>query len=39
LPPAKKLPIAGGKYYSGNAAAHFEVAAPFQFMQADPATN
>jgi len=37
--PAKKLPIAGGKYYSGNAAAHFEVAAPFQFMQADPATN
>lgn len=37
--PVKKLPIAGGKYYSCNAAAHFVEAAPFQFMQADPATN
>lgn len=37
--PAKKLAIAGGKYYSGNAAEHFEEATPFQFMQADPATD
>lgn len=37
--PAKKLAIAGGKYYSGNAAEHFEEATPFQFMQADPAAN
>jgi penicillin V acylase-like amidase (Ntn superfamily) len=37
--PAKKLAIAGGKYYAGNAAEHFEEATPFQFMQADPATN
>ena len=37
--PAKKQPIAGGKYYSGNAAEHFVEATPFQFMPADPATN
>ena len=37
--PAMKLAIAGGKYYAGNAAEHFEKATPFQFMQADPATN
>ena len=34
--PAKKLKIAGGKYYSGNAAEHFLAATPFQFLQADP---
>lgn len=34
--PAKKLAIAGGKYYSGNATEHFVEAAPFQFLQADP---
>lgn len=34
--PAKKLAIAGGKYYSGNAANHFKPATPFQFLQADP---
>ena len=37
--PAKKLAMAGGKYYAGNAAEHFEEAEPFQFMQADPAAN
>lgn len=34
--PAKKLPIAGGKYYSGNAAEHFGEATPFEWLQADP---
>uniref|UniRef100_UPI003BA9E3DC linear amide C-N hydrolase n=1 Tax=Stappia sp. TaxID=1870903 RepID=UPI003BA9E3DC len=28
----KKLPIAGGKYYAGNAAGHFVEAKPFEFM-------
>lgn len=37
--PAKKLPIAGGKYYAGNAAEHFVEAEPFQWLQADPSTN
>jgi penicillin V acylase-like amidase (Ntn superfamily) len=32
----KKLPIAGGHYYSGNAAEHFEEAVPFEFMDAAP---
>ncbi len=36
--PAKKLPIAGGKYYAGNAAASFIEATPFEWLQADPAT-
>ena len=36
--PAMKLAIAGGKYYSGNAAEHFVEATPFQFLQADPMT-
>jgi len=31
----KKLPIAGGKYYAGNAAEHFVEAEPFAFMSAD----
>jgi penicillin V acylase-like amidase (Ntn superfamily) len=31
----KKLPIAGGHYYSGNTAKHFEAADPFTFMSAD----
>lgn len=31
----KKLAIAGGHYYSGNAAEHFEEAKPFTFMSAD----
>ena len=36
--PAKKLPIAGGKYYSGNAAKHFVKETPFKWLQADPTT-
>lgn len=32
-----KLAIAGGHYYSGNAAEHFAEAKPFTFMNADPA--
>ena len=36
--PAMKLPIAGGKYYAGNAAEHFIEATPFVWMQADPAS-
>ena len=31
----KKLAIAGGHYYSGNAAEHFEAATPFEFMSAE----
>jgi len=31
----KKLPIAGGKYYSGNAAEHFVEETPFKWLQAD----
>lgn len=31
----KKLPIAGGKYYSGNASAHFVEATPFKWLEAD----
>lgn len=31
----KKLPIAGGKYYSGNAADSFVEATPFKWLQAD----
>ncbi|WP_417768291.1 linear amide C-N hydrolase [Stappia sp.] len=31
----KKLPIAGGNYYAGNAAKHFEEAKPFEFMSAE----
>ncbi|MEJ8571121.1 linear amide C-N hydrolase [Microbaculum marinum] len=34
--PAMKLPIAGGRYYSGNAAKHFVEETPFQWLQADP---
>lgn len=30
----KKLPIAGGKFYAGNAADHFVEAEPFEFMSA-----
>ncbi|GHC08118.1 linear amide C-N hydrolase [Cerasicoccus arenae] len=33
----KKLPIAGGHYYSGNAAEQFVEAKPFTFMKAEPA--
>jgi penicillin V acylase-like amidase (Ntn superfamily) len=33
----KKLAIAGGHYYSGNAAGHFEAAEPFKFMTAEEA--
>lgn len=32
--PVKKLVIAGGKVYAGNAAAHFEPAEPFAFLPA-----
>ncbi|MEG6508248.1 linear amide C-N hydrolase [Methyloligella sp. 2.7D] len=32
----KKLPIAGGHYYSGNAASEFIEAKPFEFMGVDP---
>jgi len=35
--PAKKLAIAGGRYYAGNAAEHFSKATPFKFLQAAPA--
>lgn len=35
--PPKKLAIAGGKYYSGNAAKEFVKATPFIWLQADPA--
>ena len=33
--PVKKLTLAGGKIYSGNAAGNFEPAQPFAFMPAD----
>ncbi len=32
----KKLPIAGGKYYSGNASASFVEATPFKWLEAQP---
>lgn len=32
----KKLPVAGGHYYSGSAAEHFVEAEPFKFMSAEP---
>lgn len=32
----KKLTTSGGKVYSGNAAAHFEEAKPFEFLPANP---
>jgi choloylglycine hydrolase len=32
--PVKKLPLAGGETYSGNAAGHFVAAAPFTFFPA-----
>src|SRR5262245_44977608 len=35
--PVKKLTIAGGKVYAGNAASRFEPAQPFAFMPAKPA--
>jgi choloylglycine hydrolase len=35
--PVKKLTIAGGKVYAGNAASEFAPARPFAFMPADPA--
>ena len=31
----KKLPMAGGQIYAGNAAANFEPAPPFKFMPAE----
>ena len=34
--PVKKLTIAGGKVFAGNAADKFETAEPFAFMPADP---
>lgn len=34
--PVKKLTIAGGRVYSGNAAAQFAVAPPFAFLPASP---
>ena len=34
--PVMKLPIAGGKYYSGNSAKEFVATAPFKFLPADP---
>lgn len=34
--PVKKLTMAGGKVYAGNAASQFELAKPFTFMAADP---
>lgn len=34
--PVKKLTIAGGRVYGGNAAAQFEAAKPFEFLRADP---
>ena len=37
--PAKKLPIAGGKYYAGNAAERFVEATPFVWLQANPSTD
>ena len=33
--PVKKLAVAGGRVYSGNAAASFEAATPFAFLPAD----
>jgi penicillin V acylase-like amidase (Ntn superfamily) len=35
--PVKKLTLAGGKVYAGNAASRFEPAQPFKFMPAQPA--
>jgi choloylglycine hydrolase len=34
--PAKKLTMAGGKVFAGNAAASFEPAQPFTFLPASP---
>lgn len=34
-----KLPVAGGHYYAGNAAAHFVKAKPFTFMMAEPKSD
>lgn len=34
----RKLPIAGGHYYAGDATGHFEKAEPFKFMTVDPGT-
>jgi penicillin V acylase-like amidase (Ntn superfamily) len=37
--PVKKLTMAGGKVYAGNAASKFEPAQPFVFMSAEPAES
>lgn len=37
--PVKKLTLAGGKIYSGNAASNFEEAKPFTFLPANPAKS
>ena len=35
--PVKKLTMAGGRIYSGNAASQFEATKPFEFLKANPA--
>ena len=34
--PVKKLTVAGGQVFAGNAASKFEPAEPFKFMPAEP---